>query len=98
MVDNAYEGLCSSGSHKACAITASVDGRPPVPVARGVKFEFANISQGVHVLSIASNGAPFEQGGFTWTCSITVAASGSYTVVLACGLHGAVSAACPPSP
>ncbi|HTA17133.1 MAG TPA: hypothetical protein VK786_05250, partial [bacterium] len=45
MVDNAYEGLCSSGRHKACAITASVDGMPSVPVARGAKFEFANISQ-----------------------------------------------------
>jgi hypothetical protein len=86
LVDNAYEGLCSSGRHKACSVTASVDGRPPVPVAQGAKFEFAN------------RGAPFEQGGFAWTCSISVAASGSYTVVLACGVHGAVSAACPSSP
>ena len=98
MVDNAYGGLCSSGKHKACAITASVDGRPPVRVARGAKFEFANISPGSHVLGVASSGAPFEQGGFAWTCSISVAPSGAYTVVLSCGVHGAVSPACPSSP
>jgi hypothetical protein len=98
MVDNAYDGLCSSGRHKACAITVSVDGRPAVPVAEGAKFEFANVSQGVHVLSISSSGAPFEKGGAVWTCSISVAASGAYNVVLGCGGHGSVSPACPPSP
>jgi hypothetical protein len=95
MVENFYAGLCSSGKHKICSITASVDGRPPVPVALGAKFEFANISLGSHVLNIASKGAPFEKGGFARTCSITVAASGSYTVVLGCGVHGSVSVAGP---
>jgi hypothetical protein len=97
MVDNSYEGTCSVsvGKRRPGAITASLDGGPPVPLADKAKFEFANISRGVHTLSLASGGAPFEAGGRVWNCPISVVPGGAYTVLITCADDGAISSACP---
>jgi hypothetical protein len=94
-VNNTYGGTCPKGTAQAGGITASLDGGPVVSIADNSKFEFANVAQGKHTLSVRAVGARSGLGGGVWDCGISVAPGGDYSVLVTCGAKGTVSLVCP---
>jgi len=97
-VNNIYRGTCSENHGRASIIRASVDGGPIVTVADNSKFEFANVAQGSHTLSLHAQGARFDGGGDAWQCRIMASGGSSTTVLVSCGANGTISPALQAAP
>lgn len=83
IVDNLYSSTCLRPARRH-ALLARMDQAPPVTVADGAKFQFANLAPGRHTLFLEAKGVSFTAGGPSLVRALDLAPGAGLGVRVTC--------------